>query len=105
MVLKYVANAGISASGSAKGAWVDSISFYELAGEKERLVFRNPADIEREDGSVTSALSSFPVQMKKALYLALSEKEWVVSLKDSFFLSNSSSFCPHSVLFTCTWIS
>lgn len=29
----------------AKGAWVDSISFYELAGEKGRLVFRNPADI------------------------------------------------------------
>jgi len=35
----------------AKGAWVD---FYELAGEKEILVLRNPAHIEREESSVTS---------------------------------------------------
>lgn len=27
-------------------AWVDSISFYDLASEKERLMHRNPADIE-----------------------------------------------------------
>lgn len=60
----------------AKGAWVYSISFYELAGEKERLVLRNPADIElklaaaieREESSVTSGLSSFPVQMNKPVF-------------------------------------
>lgn len=59
-----------------KGAWVDSTSFYEVADEKERLVLRNSADIElklaaaieREDSSVTSGLSSLPVQMNKSVF-------------------------------------
>jgi len=53
--------------------------FLWVFSEKERLVLRNPAHIEqqlaaaieREESSVTSGLSSFPVQMNKAFLFQL----------------------------------
>ncbi|MCD7449404.1 hypothetical protein HAX54_051835, partial [Datura stramonium] len=60
----------------------EALQMKQAMGEKERLVLRNPADIElklaaaieREESSVTSGLSSFPVQMNKPVF-SLSETE------------------------------